>query len=66
MARRLFSDEVIDDHLDHLVASQQPDGGWLVNWPAWTEAAGLEWRAWATVRNLAILRAYGRRPASPA
>jgi hypothetical protein len=66
MARRLFSDEVIDAHLDHLVTSQQPDGGWLVNWPAWTEAAGLEWRAWATVRNLAILRAYGRLPAATA
>jgi hypothetical protein len=66
LARRLFSDELLDAHLDHLVASQQPDGGWLVNWPAWTEAAGLEWRAWATVHNLAVLRAYGRLPASPA
>jgi hypothetical protein len=66
MARRLFSDDVLDAHLDHLVASQQPDGGWLVNWPAWTEAAGLEWRAWATVRNLAVLRAYGRLPAATA
>jgi hypothetical protein len=60
MARRLFSDEVIEAHLDHLVAAQQPDGGWTVNFPAWTEAAGLEWRAWATVHNLGVLRAYGR------
>jgi hypothetical protein len=60
MARRLFRDEVIEAHLDALVTGQQPDGGWTVGWPAWTEAAGLEWRAWATVRNLGILRAYGR------
>jgi hypothetical protein len=60
MARRLFDDDVIAAHLDHLVASQQPDGGWNVNFPAWTEAAGLEWRAWATVHNLTVLRAYGR------
>jgi len=60
MARRLFDDDVIAAHLDHLVASQQPDGGWDVSFPAWTEAAGLEWRAWATVHNLTVLRAYGR------
>ena len=40
MARRLFSDEVIEAHLDHLLAAQRPDGGWTVNFPAWTEAAG--------------------------
>jgi hypothetical protein len=60
MARRLFTDEVIEAHLDHLPASQQPDGGWTVNFTAWTEAAGLEWRAWKTIENLAVLRAYGR------
>jgi hypothetical protein len=60
MARRLFSDEVIEAHLDHLLAAQQPDGGWTVNFPAWTEAAGLEWRAFITVHNLGVLRAYGR------
>jgi hypothetical protein len=60
MARRLFGDEVIEAHLDHLQAAQRPDGGWTVNFPAWTEAAGLEWRAWVTVHNLGVLRAYGR------
>ena len=38
----------------------QGDGGWTVNFPAWTEAADLEWRAWVTVHNLGVLRAYGR------
>jgi hypothetical protein len=51
---------VIEAHLDHLLASQRPDGGWTVNFPAFTEAAGLEWRAWATVQALRVLRAYGR------
>jgi hypothetical protein len=60
MARRLFGDEVIEAHLDHLLAAQRPDGGWTVNFPAWTEAAGLEWRAFITVHNLGVLRAYGR------
>jgi hypothetical protein len=62
MARRLFTDEVIEAHLDHLLASQRDGGGWTVNFPAWTEAAGLEWRAWATVHNLGVLRAYRRLP----
>ena len=62
MARRLFSDEVIEAGLDALAAGQQADGGWTVGWPAWTEAAGLEWRAWVTVHNLGVLRAYGRLP----
>jgi hypothetical protein len=60
MARRLFSETQIAAHLDALAAAQQDDGGWLVGWPAWTPAAGLEWRGWATVRALAILSAYGR------
>ena len=60
MARRLFADEVIEAHLDRLAAGQRPDGGWTVGFPAFTEAAGLEWRAFATVHSLAVLRANGR------
>jgi hypothetical protein len=60
MARRLFTDEVIEAHLDRLLASERDDGGWTVGFPAWTEAAGLEWRAWITVHNLGVLKAYGR------
>lgn len=60
MARRLFTDAQIAAHLDALAAAQRDDGGWQVGWPAWTPAAGLEWRGWATVRALALLRAYGR------
>jgi len=60
MARRLFGDAQIAAHLDALAAGQQADGGWRVGWPAWSDAVGIEWRGWATVRALAILRAYGR------
>jgi hypothetical protein len=56
---RLIDRQVIEAHLDHLLASQRPDGGWTVNFPAWTEAAGLEWRAWVTIHNLGVLRSYG-------
>jgi hypothetical protein len=62
LARRLFSDAVMEAHLDALAAAQQADGGWLVNWQIWAPATGTEWRAWATIRALAMLRAYGRLP----
>ncbi|MDE3228935.1 MAG: hypothetical protein KGO05_03560 [Chloroflexota bacterium] len=60
IARRLFSDEVIADHLDALAAAQQPDGGWPINWLAWNPLAALEWRGVVTIEALATLRAYGR------
>lgn len=60
LARRLFSDEVIEAHLDALVATQQEDGGWPINWYAWTPAAALEWRGCVTIEALLTLRAYGR------
>jgi hypothetical protein len=60
LARQLFPDPVIERHLDALATQQQPDGGWPINWLVWTPAAGLEWRAWQTIKALTILRAYGR------
>jgi len=60
LARRLFPRDVIDAHLDALVAGQGEDGGWTVNFPAWTPAAGLEWRGWTTIESLERLRANGR------
>ena len=61
LARRLFSTEVIDEHLDALIAAQaEKDGGWRFNWPVWTPVTEPEWRGWVTVRALKILRAYGR------
>lgn len=60
LARRLFADDVIEAHLDALVSTQQEDGGWPINWYAWTPAAVLEWRACITIEALLTLRAYGR------
>ncbi len=50
----------IEADLDRLEAEQHDDGGWDVDWAHWSPAGGLEWRGWATVRALRILRANGR------
>jgi hypothetical protein len=60
MARRLFSDAVIEENLDALAAAQQEDGGWPFNWLAWNPATALEWRGVVTIEALVTLRAYGR------
>jgi hypothetical protein len=56
----LFSPETIEQHLDALVARQQPDGGWPISWGTISPAVELEWRSWVTVGALQTLRAYGR------
>ena len=58
--RRLFSNDVIEAHLDALAARQQDDGGWPITWEPPGPAPVYEWRGQWTVRNLLILRAYGR------
>ena len=60
LARRLFSDEVIETHLDALASAQQEDGGWQFNWLAWNPASALEWRGVVTTEAMVTLRAYGR------
>jgi hypothetical protein len=60
LARRLFSDQVIEAHLDALASAQQEDGGWQFNWLAWNPVAALEWRGIVTIEALVTLRAYGR------
>jgi hypothetical protein len=60
LARRLFRDEVIETHLDALVAGQQEDGGWTFNWLDWNPGTTLEWRGWLTLEALSTFRAYGR------
>jgi hypothetical protein len=58
--RVLFSDDVLDAHLDRLQADQQPDGGWPITWDPPSEAARLEWRGIATLDALRTLISYGR------
>lgn len=58
--RRLFTDEVMDEHLDLLVAAQGDDGGWGFTWTPWATATVAEWRGHVTVERLELLRAHGR------
>ena len=59
---RLFSDEVIAEHLAALAARQQPDGGWLITWPPVSPACEMEGRGLVTLNALRTLRAYGQLP----
>jgi hypothetical protein len=58
--RELFTDEVIQAHLDSMERDQQPDGGWLVRWEPPSQAALLEWRGIVTLGHLRTLVSYGR------
>ncbi len=58
--RSLFTGAQIEADLDHLMQSQQPDGGWPISWEAPSEAATLEWRGVVTLNALRTLRSYGR------
>ncbi|WP_067971151.1 prenyltransferase [Nocardiopsis trehalosi] len=62
IARRIFTDAEIEAHLDALERAQLPDGGWDTPLSTWTPTAHTERRAMTTVRNLLVLRAYGRLP----
>jgi hypothetical protein len=58
--RSLFSDDVMEGHLDRLIRDQQPDGGWAITWEPPGTASTLEWRGMLTLWALRVLRAYGR------
>jgi hypothetical protein len=54
--RELFTAEVISADLDRLAAGQQDDGGWTVDFLKISPAGSLEWRGYATVRAIDVLR----------
>ncbi len=54
--RALFAGATIAAELDRLAAAQQDDGGWRVDFASYSPAAALEWRGYATVRAISILR----------
>jgi hypothetical protein len=62
--RALFRDEVIAADLDRLAALQQPDGGWVVDYLKISPVGSLDWRGYATMRAVDILRRNGRRSAT--
>jgi len=61
--RRLFAAALIEADLRRLGAGQQPDGGWQVDFDSYSPAARLDWRGYATVRAVTVLRANGVEPA---
>jgi hypothetical protein len=58
--RALFTDDVIQAHLDSLALEQQADGGWPIRWEPPGRAAALEWRGIVTLAALRTLCSYGR------
>lgn len=56
-ARRLLDEDAIAADLDRLADEQEEDGGWSVDFQSYSPAAALDWRGYATVRALSILRA---------
>jgi hypothetical protein len=58
--RALIDPQAIERDLDRLESERHDDGGWHVDWQHWSPAGALEWRGWATVRAVRILRANGR------
>jgi hypothetical protein len=57
--REMFARDVIDAELERLAAGQEADGGWTVDFASHSPQASLEWRGYATVRAVGILRAHG-------
>jgi hypothetical protein len=55
-ARQLYAPELIAADLDRLAALQQDDGGWVVDYMKISPAGSLDWRGYATVRAVDILR----------
>ena len=55
-ARTLLDDAAVAADLDRLASEQEEDGGWSVDFQTYSPAAALEWRGYATVRALAVLR----------
>jgi hypothetical protein len=60
LCRPLFSDDVLNAHLDAMEADQQPDGGWKIAWEPISAGVACEWRGALTLGNLLLLRAWGR------
>jgi hypothetical protein len=59
-ARTIADDSAVAHDLERLAAEQREDGGWSVDFRSYSQAGALEWRGYATVRALAVLRANGR------
>jgi hypothetical protein len=59
-ARELLPDDAVAADLDRMAAGQQDDGGWTVDFRSGSPAGSLDWRGYATVRAIGVLRSNGR------
>jgi hypothetical protein len=59
-ARSQLDPAAVAADLDRLASDQRPDGGWEIDFTAYSPAAALEWRGYATVDALVTLQANGR------
>ena len=59
-SRALLDDALVTADLDRLTRDRRDDGGWAVPFTSYSPAAELEWRGYATVGAVAVLRAHGR------
>jgi hypothetical protein len=57
--REHIAADVIGQDLERLAGEQRDDGGWVVDFQSYSPAAELEWRGYATVRAVQVLRANG-------
>ena len=55
-ARTLLDEAAVTRDLERLAGEQREDGGWSVDFQSYSPAAALEWRGYATVRAVTILR----------
>jgi len=55
-SRTILDESAIAADLERLATEQDEDGGWSVDFQSYSPAAALEWRGYATVRALCVLR----------
>ena len=55
-ARTILEEGAVARDLERLAGEQAEDGGWSVDFQSFSPAAALEWRGYATVRALTVLR----------
>ncbi len=55
-ARQAFGAAAVARDMERLAAGQRADGGWTVDYPQYSPVAALEWRAYATIQALSVLR----------
>jgi hypothetical protein len=58
LAVQWFTEAQMHAALDHLAASQEPDGGWQIFYRRWTPTIEFEARPGATIEALTTLRAW--------